>query len=161
MTKEFNYIYDHLVDSDDDIHGIIAYSVYKRHKIEFIKNFKEDNGGRDLTDTDLLSFNKISTSQSQLDFYKSEATLLTENFLSTVLEADLKEREEYFSSRVHSELLNIKPNHLLDIAKGACGSLLFVIITGVLYFVLWSYSATPEVVIEQIFDITIESNKDN
>ena len=156
MSKEFNYIYDQLVDSDDDIHGIIAYSVYKRQKIQFIKEFKNKNDGKDPDDGDLLSFNELSMSPSQLDFYRSEATVLTEKFLSNVLDADLQEREEYFSSRVHAELRNIKPNHFVDIFKSAVGALLFVIITGFLYFAVWSFSASPELVIEQIFNISIE-----
>ncbi len=98
-------------------------------------------------------------SDAQLEFYRSEATVLTQKFLSDVLKEDLKEREEYFSARVHSELSNIKPNHLLDIFKGALGSLLFVLITGILYFAVWSLSTSPEMVIEQIFDIKIIHNE--
>lgn len=157
MAKEFNYIYDQLVDSEDDIHGIISYSVYKRQKIQFITDFKDKNGGKDPDDTDLQPFNELSTSPSQLEFYRSEATVLTEKFLSNVLEADLKEREEYFSARVHSELSNIKPRHFLDVFKSALGALLFIILTGFLYFAVWSLSASPELVIEQIFNISIES----
>lgn len=156
MAKEFNYIYDQLVDSEDDIHGIISYSVYKRQKIQFITDFKDKNGGEDPSDADLQLFNELSTSPSQLEFYRSEATVLTERFLSNVLEADLKEREEYFSARVHSELSNIKPRHFLDILKSALGALLFIILTGFLYFAVWSLSASPELVIEQIFNISIE-----
>lgn len=156
MATEYNYIYNQLVESEDDIHGIISYSVYKRQKIQFIKDFKEKHG-KDPEGTDLQPFNELSISASQLEFYRSEATVLTQNFLSNVLEADLKEREEYFSARVHSELSNIKPNHYLDIFKSALGALLFVIFTGFLYFSVWSLSASPKVVIEQIFNVKIES----
>lgn len=157
MAKEFNYIYDQLVESEDDIHGIISYSVYKRQKIQFITDFKAKHDGKDPADVDLQPFNDISMSASQLEFYRSEATVLTEKFLSNVLEADLKEREEYFSARVHSELSNIKPCHVLDIFKSAVGALLFVILTGFLYFAVWSFSASPKLLIEQIFNVKIES----
>ncbi len=60
--------------------------------------------------------------------------MLTQNFLADVLEEDLVEREAFFSAKVHSELVNIKPNHMLDILKGAAGSLLFVLLTGVLLY---------------------------
>lgn len=156
MAKEFNYIYDRLVDSEDDIHGIISYSVYKRQKIQFITDFKNKHDGEDPKADDLQPFNDLSTSPAQLEFYRSEATILTEKFLSNVLEADLKEREEYFSARVHSELSTIKPHHILDVFKSALGALLFVIFTGCLYFAVWSLSVSPEKVIEQIFNIRIE-----
>lgn len=157
MTKEFNYIYEQLVESEDDIHGIISYSVYKRQKIQFITDFKEKSAGADPKAADLKPFNDLSMSPAQLEFYRSEATVLTEKFLSNVLEADLKEREDYFSTRVHSELRNIKPRHFLDIFKGAMGSLLFIIFTGFLYFAVWSLSTSPKLVIEQIFNVKIET----
>lgn len=160
MAKEFNFIYEQLVDSDDDIHGIISYSVYKRQKIQFITNFKDKNHGKEPESTDLQPFNELSTSPSQLEFYRSEATILTEKFLANVLEADLKEREEYFSARVHSELSNIKPRHFLDIFKSALGALLFILLTGLLYFAVWSLSTSPELIIEQMFNIRIESLND-
>ncbi|ELB2150388.1 hypothetical protein QNS29_002497 [Vibrio parahaemolyticus] len=157
MAKGYNFIYDQLVDSEDDIHGIISYSVYKRQKIQFIKDFKAKNDGHDPSEGDLKPFNELSMSDAQLEFYKSEATVLTQSFLENVLEADLKEREAYFSARVHAELSNIKPRHFLDIFKGALGSLLFVILTGALYFAVWSLSTSPKMVIEQIFDVQITS----
>jgi len=160
LAKEFNFIYEQLVDSDDDIHGIISYSVYKRQKIQFITNFKDKNHGKEPESTDLQPFNELSTSPSQLEFYRSEATILTEKFLANVLEADLKEREEYFSARVHSELSNIKPRHFLDIFKSALGALLFILLTGLLYFAVWSLSTSPELIIEQMFNIRIESLND-
>lgn len=154
-AKEYNFIYDQLVDSHDDIHGIISYSVYKRQKIQFIKDFKEKNNGREPEHEDLAPFNEISTSAAQLEFYKSEATELTGRFLDLVLKEDLIEREQLFSTRVHQELGHIRPNHFLDILKGALGSLLFVLITGLLYFFLWSLSVGPVQVIEQAFDVKI------
>ncbi|MGV8004895.1 hypothetical protein QPK14_23250 [Photorhabdus temperata subsp. temperata] len=159
MAKEYNYIYEQLVDSDDDIHGIISYSVYKRQKIQFIKDFKQKHQ-RDPIDSDLQPFNELSMSPAQLEFYRSEATVLTERFLADVLEEDLEEREAFFSAKVHSELNNIKPNHILDIIKGAAGSLLFVLLTGVLYFSVWSLSTSPKMVVEQIFDVKIISVED-
>lgn len=157
MAKEYNFIYDQLVDSEDDIHGIISYSVYKRQKIQFIKDFKAKNEGKDPDEVDLQSFNDLSTSASQLEFYRSEATVLTHSFLKDVLAEDLKERETYFSARVHAELSNIKPHHFLDILKGAFGSLLFVLLTGALYFAVWSLSTSPKMVIEQVFHVQITS----
>lgn len=159
--KGFNHIYEQLVDSEDDIHGIISYSVYKRQKIQFINSFKEKNSGKLPTEEDLKPFNEISTSDAQLNFYRSEATVLTQKFLSDVLKEDLNEREVYFSARVHAELGNIKPRHLLDILKSAIGSFLFVVLTGALYFTLWSLSTSPKMVIEQIFEIEISSKENN
>jgi hypothetical protein len=37
--SSYNFIYEKLVESEDDINGMIAYSLYKREKIEFIRSF--------------------------------------------------------------------------------------------------------------------------
>ena len=65
MTAErtYNYIYNSLVNDENDIVGIISYSVYKRHKIEFINNFQKEHG-RPPSDDDLKAFTDISTSLS-------------------------------------------------------------------------------------------------
>lgn len=43
MDNQYNYIYEKLVTSEDDVLGLIAYGMYKQHKIEFISKIKEDN----------------------------------------------------------------------------------------------------------------------
>lgn len=156
MAREYNYIYSKLVNSHDDILGIISYSVYKRQKIQHIERFKSQHD-RDPKEDELASFSEMSTSDSQLSFYRSEAAAMTEKFLADVLEEDLEEREKFFSKRVHDEIAKVRPNHLLDILKGALGSVLFVVISGILYFAVWSISASPKVLIEQMFGVKIVS----
>ena len=39
--KQYNFIYSKLVTSQDDVIGLLAYSIYKRHKIEYIEDFKK------------------------------------------------------------------------------------------------------------------------
>lgn len=160
MSKEkvYNYIYEQLVEDEDDITGIIAYSVYKRQKIQHIKKFEKEKR-RDLNDEELQSFTDFSTSNPQLEFYRNESVILITKFLETILAQDLEEREQTFTAKVHAEISNIKPNHFLDIIKGAAGSLLFVLLTGVLYIALWSFSVSPKTIIEEIFKVTIVSNE--
>ncbi|XBS68430.1 hypothetical protein ABK905_17105 [Acerihabitans sp. KWT182] len=95
MAKPYNYIYEQLVKSEDDVAGIISYSVYKRQKMKFIQDFKKTHGC-DPSEAELKPFLDISTSPQQLEFYKSESTVLTEKFLSHVLADDLNEREVFF-----------------------------------------------------------------
>lgn len=46
ITRRYNYVYDKLVKSDNDIAGMVAYCIYKQHKIEFITKFKKRQGER-------------------------------------------------------------------------------------------------------------------
>jgi len=36
----YNFIYEKLVENSDDINGMIAYALYKRDKIDFIRSFR-------------------------------------------------------------------------------------------------------------------------
>lgn len=44
MRKQFSFIYSKLVSANDDFVGLIAYGIYKKHKIEFIENIKIGHG---------------------------------------------------------------------------------------------------------------------
>lgn len=51
LTAKYNFIYSKLVDDENDILGIIAYSLYKRQKIEYIRAIAE-KFGREPTDSE-------------------------------------------------------------------------------------------------------------
>lgn len=40
MNGKYNFIYKELVSADDDLVGLIAYGIYKKHKIEFYNQDK-------------------------------------------------------------------------------------------------------------------------
>ena len=40
MERSYNFIYEQLVKSEDDLVGLVAYAIYKKHKIEFITRMK-------------------------------------------------------------------------------------------------------------------------
>jgi len=64
--KQYNYIYSKLVSSPEDVIGLLAYSIYKQHKIEFIEDFKKKKGYAP-TDADIEGFIMSSVTQSQLE----------------------------------------------------------------------------------------------
>lgn len=58
------YMYYHLVKSDDDVVGMIAYSKYKSAKIEYIVSVKKRTG-KNLRMPILKIFNKVKQVQIQ------------------------------------------------------------------------------------------------
>ncbi|MFS0824993.1 hypothetical protein [Pseudomonas phoenicis] len=88
----YNFIYTELVKSEDDILEIIAYSLYKRQKIEFVKSF-EARHGRAPADTDLSHFHEVSNSEFQLQAYRNQADKLAQDFLTITLETRAEELE--------------------------------------------------------------------
>lgn len=45
MGRTYNHIYNILVTEKNGLPGIVAYHLYKKHKVEKIKNFKNTNNG--------------------------------------------------------------------------------------------------------------------
>lgn len=155
MTEErYNYIFSELVNDEDDILGQLAYSVYKRQKIEYIHAFKERNG-TDPLDCDLAAFHDISNSSSQLEAYRTQATRLATNFLESSLSTETDELAAFYSSRAANEIRMARPGFWKGAAQSLVGSGLFTLLVGCLVFFAWSLKQGPRQVIEQVFDVVI------
>lgn len=154
-NNQYNFIYRKLVTDKNDVLGIIAYSIYKRQKIEFIKNFETQNN-RPPDDNDLRHFINISNSDSQLELYKNQALELTQNFLNETIAEDIAKRELEFDSRVKAELSKVKNSFISGVLQSLVGSIFFVIFVGLLVFFSWSYKQGFEQAIESAFNIEIE-----
>lgn len=153
----YNFIYTELVKNEDDILGIIAYSLYKRQKIEFIKGFKNKHG-RDPADADLSHFHEVSNSGFQLQAYRNQADKLAQDFLTISLETRAEELEQYYETKVANEIKSYKPNYWLGVSQGVVASVIFVLLLGVLVIFTWSLNQGPRQVIEQIFNVKIVDN---
>ena len=82
--KQYNYIYSKLVSGSEDVIGLLAYSIYKQHKIEFIEDFKKKKGSAP-TDADIVGFIMSSETPSQLEKYRESAnTILSETVADAV-----------------------------------------------------------------------------
>lgn len=83
-----------LVKGDDDLIGLIAYSLYKGHKIEFIENI-ENGHKRCPTTEEFEAFNMSASTEGQLKKYRdaAEKLLLTLALNTTQDAIDDKLRE--------------------------------------------------------------------
>ncbi|WP_286915568.1 MULTISPECIES: hypothetical protein [unclassified Pseudomonas] len=150
----YNHIYSILVENEQDTLGVIAYSLYKRQKIEFIKAFKVKHD-REPGDEDLAPFHDVSNSPSQLESYRNQASQLIQGFLDASISAQARELEQYYADKASCEIRNAKPGFWLGVAQSLVGSVLFVFLLGFLVFFTWSLNQGPKQVIEQVFDISI------
>ena len=155
-SHKYNYIYSKLVQDQNDILGVIAYSIYKRHKIEFITSVSEKEG-RDPTDEEFRTFREVTNNQTQLDMYKDQAKSLSQSFLDAALEEEAEEISNFYSNKAESEIRQMKPQFMFGVWQGVVASFLFVFIMGILVFFTWSLNQGPKQVIENIFKIRIES----
>ncbi len=154
----YNYIYRELVTNENDILGIIAYSLYKRQKIEYIQGFKSRNGAEP-SNEDLVPFHDISNSLSQLESYRNQASQLAQDFLDITLETQAEQLEKYYAGKAGDEIRNAKPGFWAGVAQSVVGSVLFVFLLGCLVFFTWSLNQGPKQVIEQVFDIQILNSR--
>lgn len=147
MTQRtYNFIYKKLVKDKDDVLGIIAYSLYKRNKIDFIHKFEADHGSPP-SDVEMKTFHASSTTESSLEGFRRQAVDLARAFMDSALDEERQELEQeyadkYYLSKVTDELESLKPNHLFGflfgVTQGLASSVLFAGLIGIFAFVFWS-----------------------
>ncbi len=85
MATSYNPIFTKLVQDDPDFVGMVAYALYKKQKIEWIKQFASQNGGREPSEQELGPFHDLSNMQSMIDGYRNQAVDLLDEFLDFAL----------------------------------------------------------------------------
>jgi len=152
--EKYNFIYRKLVEDDDDLLGIIAYSLYKRQKFEFIENFKRKHG-KEPEPKDFESFNDLTSGELQLKSYFNEAQTLAQKFLDESLEADGAELEKKYSKMAEETIRKAKPSFWFGVWQSVVASFIFVILIGVLVFFTWSLKQGFRQALENTFDVKI------
>ncbi|HCM0858539.1 hypothetical protein [Vibrio parahaemolyticus] len=160
MSKQYNLIYEKLVKNENDILGIVAYSVYKRQKIDFIKSHtdSEQDEQEPLPGDKLASFMAISTSDAQLSFYEEAAANILDEYANLSesekideLEANHSEELEQKQKEYDRKLRNAKStNFMYGVWQSLTASILLILVLGVFTFILWSSKQGFVPMIEEI-----------
>jgi hypothetical protein len=138
MQRKYNFIYSKLVEKETDLIGHIAYSLYKKSKVDFIEKKKSE--GVSLTDEDLIPFNEFSSSEGSIESYRIKAELIMQSFLENVLEEELKSYKEQAIEQ-QSEILKkiIKPltsGFWLNFLSGLLSAFAFALILAAIAFII-------------------------
>lgn len=160
MSKQYNLIYEKLVKNKDDILGIVAYSVYKRQKIEYIKSHtdSENDDQESLPEGKLESFMAISTSDAQLSFYEEAAANILDEYANlsesekiSEINADHNEQLERKKKDYERKLRNAKStNFMYGVWQSITASIMLILVLGVFTFILWSSKQGIVPMIEEI-----------
>lgn len=134
--QQYNFIYSKLVSSEDDIEGMIAYSIYKRHKIEFITNYKEQHEGNAPSDKDMESFFISSTTDSQLEKYKERAGSLLSETVVSMAGDQIDHYEDEMLRDYEKHIKKCLPSSGKTILLNMVATLLFSLILGIGYFIV-------------------------
>lgn len=138
MQRNYNYVYSKLIEKDTDLIGHIAYSLYKKSKIEYIKKKKEE--GTEPTDTDLIPFNDFSSSDSSIDSYKLKAEIILQGFVEYVLDEELKQANENAINQ-QSEILKqvvqpLIPKFRSNVLAGLLSGFIFALLLAAIAFII-------------------------
>ncbi len=150
--RKFNFIYDKIVVDEKDVNGFVAYSLYKKNKIEYIESTKKDKDLDSLSDFDLQEFCRMSNTDSQIERYRNEAKTILKEYTAILFQQRLDQIDAHYQK--HS----VK-NFWSGALQSAVGSLIFTFGMGLFFFLLWSYNVGIEDIVENIFNVEITEKK--
>lgn len=138
MPGKYNFIYKELVTAEDDLVGLIAYGIYKKHKIEFITKIKKEYD-REPNEGECQSFFAASTTESQLKNYRSQAETLLSEMVGNIANEELARYEGEMLRNYKQEITSCLPSNKqtfwISIGTGILSTLLFTVIAGIFYFI--------------------------
>lgn len=144
-SKNYNKVYESLVESENDIVGFIAYGLYKKSKQKYITAFEEKYGKRP-TAEDILTHVSCSEIPS-LDSYRAEAERILELILEQAVTDKEAELEENFRKRLWRYIKDHEPPSLIDkiytfIKSSFSGVIGNFITTAIVIIILYSLSSS-------------------
>lgn len=153
MANQYNFIFRQLIQNDHDFVGMVAYTLYKKQKIEWIEQFQADNGGREPEEAELAQFYRISNMPSQLKAYREQAIDLLDQFLDYALSDKVEEirlsiqQDALVQAQTthHAKVMSVvdKPLHKVvweNLLIGGISSLMTLAATGL----IWVAAKGPE-----------------
>lgn len=144
MEERNRYIYDRLVESEQDVVGHIAYSLYKADKISFIEKYKGENGGQEPTAEKLKEFQDYCRMDSHLEWYRMQAIEVIKGFMDDTMKETLNQLEADFNKNHLDHLASVvepmKPPRFAKqfgngILQSILGAFFFAIIVAAFQFI--------------------------
>jgi hypothetical protein len=103
MTDEhnsYNWISKRLIEDPNDVVGALAYALYKRQKIAYIKAYTDEHDGVEPDDAALKSFHIATDTDTFEASIRSQAEVMLDKFLDQVLAGQLDEMEKALKESV-------------------------------------------------------------
>jgi hypothetical protein len=151
MQRNYNYIYSKLVENDTDLIGHIAYSLYKKSKVEYIEKKKAE--GATLTDNDLIPFNDFSSSESSIESYRIKAEIIMQGFVENVLDEELESYREQAINQQADILNNIiaplKSTFWSNVWAGLLSAFIFALLLAAIAFIIQFNGSSINVNVEK------------
>lgn len=115
MPREYNVIYSKIIEGEDDVVGTIAYSIYKRDKITFIKEYKNKHNDQHPTESDFKQFHEMICTEGHIGRYRMQAYDILNSFLNETLSEMAAQINDDCKNNHQSMLKEIVENTVNDI----------------------------------------------
>lgn len=125
--QRYSFIYNDLVEDREDFIGLVAYSLYRQAKINYVKKF-EENHGRAPEPKELVEFHDLA--RSNLAVYKEIAANRVSDFYEDIYKTKAAELESQYQERLTAKLAKIG-GWWTGVWQSFVGSLLFSTIIGI------------------------------
>lgn len=126
--RPYNLIYSRLVVDDNDIVGLIAYGIYKKHKIEFITQIKTDYN-REPNEDEYNAFALASSADSQLKKYRQQAENILSDMFGYVVSDELDKAKaemlEDYESKIKNAVRAAQPSAWKTIGLSIIATIIF------------------------------------
>lgn len=139
-------MYEKLVENDQDLVGMIAYSIYKKHKQEFIKNYKKENNQKNPSTSKLQPFHTSCQLEFQLRKYRDESTTLVSALTNEIINLKKEEIKTILGTESKTK------QFWLGVLQSLVASLIWVLIIAIIAFILWSMEHSPFDAIKSIIN---------
>lgn len=102
----YSYIYNDVVENEQDFVGLVAYSIYKKEKIQYIRSL-EKKLGRSPEPSELEDFNDQAA--KRLEQYRELATQRVNKFCEDILGQAIEDHEQMMQSEMREAVKKLKP----------------------------------------------------
>lgn len=132
-------MYSKLVDDENDIIGLVAYAIYKQHKIEYIEKVRKDNNGVDPSEEALKNFIQSSSTDSQIRKYRAEASSILSEVVINVTREQINEAEremqDTYQTKIREAVKAETPGKGQTIILNIVGTALFSVIITIVFII--------------------------
>lgn len=136
-------MYSQIVNDENDIVGLIAYALYKQHKIEFFKEVRKANGGSEPTEDEIQAFIRSSSTSSQIKKYRAEANGILSDVVISVAQEQINQAESEmlhdYEEKISQSVKKETPGKWKTIWLNVAGTALFSVIL-TLIFIIGNFS---------------------
>lgn len=151
-TLKYSVIYEKLVANADDLVGLIAYGIYKRHKIEFIDKIKSEER-REPSEEECKTF-LMSVTETQLDFYRSQAETILSETVANIAAETIREKEEDLLRNYKENIKSFLPSRTrtfwISVAAGVVSAILVSLTVGISYFLVETSERKTGEIVERV-----------